>query len=99
MVGVEFHGPAALPVLKGLRDDGILATRAGDNVLRLLPPLVVPKRKVIPAARVPGGGARDGGSRLPVRCPPRGFTADGAEAREGGMRIWHTRFLSRPLVR
>ena len=32
--------------MKGLRERGILATRAGDNVLRLLPPLVV-KRKDI----------------------------------------------------
>jgi acetylornithine/succinyldiaminopimelate/putrescine aminotransferase len=33
-------------VLKGLREKGILATRAGDRVLRLLPPLIV-KRKDI----------------------------------------------------
>jgi acetylornithine/N-succinyldiaminopimelate aminotransferase len=40
MHGIEFFGPAA-PVVTGLRARGILATRAGDNVLRLLPPLVV----------------------------------------------------------
>jgi acetylornithine/N-succinyldiaminopimelate aminotransferase len=40
MYGVEFYGPAA-PVVAGLRARGILATKAGDNVLRLLPPLVV----------------------------------------------------------
>ena len=40
MHGIEFFGPAA-PVVSGLRARGILATRAGDNVLRLLPPLVV----------------------------------------------------------
>ena len=40
MVGVEFRGEAA-SVLKGLRAKGILATKAGDKVLRLLPPLVV----------------------------------------------------------
>jgi predicted acetylornithine/succinylornithine family transaminase len=40
MVGVEFHGPAA-PVLAGLRERGILATKAGERVLRLLPPLVI----------------------------------------------------------
>jgi acetylornithine/succinyldiaminopimelate/putrescine aminotransferase len=39
-VGVEFHGPAA-PVLAGLRERGILATKAGERVLRLLPPLVI----------------------------------------------------------
>jgi acetylornithine/N-succinyldiaminopimelate aminotransferase len=45
MIGIEFKGPAA-GVVKGLRDHGVLATRAGDNVLRLLPPLVI-KRKDI----------------------------------------------------
>jgi predicted acetylornithine/succinylornithine family transaminase len=40
MFGVEFKGPAG-PVVTGLRAHGILATRAGDNVLRLLPPLVI----------------------------------------------------------
>lgn len=40
MLGVELRTPAA-PVLEGLRERGVLATRAGDRVLRLLPPLVV----------------------------------------------------------
>ena len=40
MAGLEFTNPAE-PVLKALRERGILTTRAGDNVLRLLPPLVV----------------------------------------------------------
>jgi acetylornithine/N-succinyldiaminopimelate aminotransferase len=40
MLGVEFRGEAA-PVLKALRERGILATKAGDKVLRLLPPLVI----------------------------------------------------------
>ena len=40
MYGVEFTG-AAGPIVTALRARGILATRAGDNVLRLLPPLVV----------------------------------------------------------
>ncbi len=40
MVGIEFHGEAG-PVLKGLRGRGFLATKAGDKVMRLLPPLVV----------------------------------------------------------
>ena len=40
MVGVEFKGPAG-PVVKALRERGFLATKAGDKVLRLLPPLVV----------------------------------------------------------
>jgi predicted acetylornithine/succinylornithine family transaminase len=45
MIGVEFHGPAG-DVLKGLREDGILATKAGDKVLRLLPPLVVRRKEI-----------------------------------------------------
>ncbi len=40
MFGVELKGPAG-PALDALRARGILATKAGDNVLRLLPPLVV----------------------------------------------------------
>jgi acetylornithine/N-succinyldiaminopimelate aminotransferase len=40
MFGVEMHGPAG-PVVKALRARGILTIKAGDKVLRLLPPLVV----------------------------------------------------------
>jgi predicted acetylornithine/succinylornithine family transaminase len=40
MIGLELHGEAG-PVVKGLRERGFLATKAGDKVLRLLPPLVV----------------------------------------------------------
>ncbi len=40
MFGVELTGPAS-PIVAGLRARGILATKAGENVLRLLPPLVV----------------------------------------------------------
>jgi acetylornithine/N-succinyldiaminopimelate aminotransferase len=45
MVGVEFAGPAA-DVVRGLRERGVLATRAGENVLRLLPPLVVKPKDI-----------------------------------------------------
>ena len=45
MIGVEFRGEAA-PVLKGLKDKGILAVKAGDKVLRLLPPLVVKRAEI-----------------------------------------------------
>ena len=45
MVGVEFTGSAA-HILKELRSGGILATRAGDNVLRLLPPLIVKRSEI-----------------------------------------------------
>ena len=40
MIGIELAGPAA-PVVAGLREQGFLATRAGEKVLRLLPPLIV----------------------------------------------------------
>jgi predicted acetylornithine/succinylornithine family transaminase len=40
MFGIEFSHPAT-PIVEGLRARGILATKAGENVLRLLPPLVV----------------------------------------------------------
>ncbi len=45
MIGVEFRGEAG-PVLKALREKGILATKAGDKVLRLLPPLVVGPKEI-----------------------------------------------------
>jgi len=40
MLGVQLRGEAKA-VVKGLRERGILATKAGDDVLRLLPPLVI----------------------------------------------------------
>jgi acetylornithine/succinyldiaminopimelate/putrescine aminotransferase len=45
MIGVEFKGEAAA-VLKGLRERNILATKAGDKVLRLLPPLVISRAEI-----------------------------------------------------
>jgi acetylornithine/N-succinyldiaminopimelate aminotransferase len=45
IVGVELRGSAG-PVVKGLREHGILATKAGDNVLRLLPPLVIKQKDI-----------------------------------------------------
>jgi predicted acetylornithine/succinylornithine family transaminase len=45
MVGVELKGEASA-VLKALRERGMLATKAGDRVLRLLPPLVVTRKDI-----------------------------------------------------
>lgn len=45
MVGIELQA-AALPVVKALREKGILVTRAGDTVVRLLPPLVVRRKEI-----------------------------------------------------
>ena len=50
MIGVEFSGEAG-PVLKGLARTDVLATKAGDKVLRLLPPLVIGTQG---DSRVPG---------------------------------------------
>ena len=58
MIGVEFRGEAA-PVLKGLKEKGILAVKAGDKVLRLLPPLVVKRGEIRQLARRPRRGAGD----------------------------------------
>jgi acetylornithine/N-succinyldiaminopimelate aminotransferase len=45
MLGVELQGLAA-PVVAGLRERNVLATRAGERVLRLLPPLVIKPAEV-----------------------------------------------------
>jgi acetylornithine/N-succinyldiaminopimelate aminotransferase len=45
MIGIEFRGEAG-EVLKGLRARDVLATKAGDTVLRLLPPLVISPRDI-----------------------------------------------------
>jgi acetylornithine/N-succinyldiaminopimelate aminotransferase len=40
MLGVELDGEAG-PVVKALRENGVLTTKAGERVVRLLPPLVI----------------------------------------------------------
>ena len=45
MVGVELHGPAG-DLVKALREAGILAVKAGDFVLRLLPPLTIKRSEI-----------------------------------------------------
>jgi acetylornithine/N-succinyldiaminopimelate aminotransferase len=45
MQGVEFKGDATV-VVKGLKEKGILAIKAGDKVLRLLPPLVIKSSEI-----------------------------------------------------
>lgn len=45
MIGVELKGQSG-PVVKGLRERGVLATKAGDNVLRLLPPLIIKRSEI-----------------------------------------------------
>jgi predicted acetylornithine/succinylornithine family transaminase len=64
MVGVELHGDAG-PVVKGLRERDVLATKAGDKVLRLLPPLVV-TRADIKAFLAALEAVLEGGAGVPV---------------------------------
>ncbi len=42
MIGIELRGKAA-PVLQALQEEGVLAIGGGSSVVRLLPPLVIPK--------------------------------------------------------
>jgi predicted acetylornithine/succinylornithine family transaminase len=74
MVGVEFTGPAA-EVVRGLRERGVLATRAGESVLRLLPPLVVKPKEIREFLQVLEAVLATGAGR-PAPAP--------AEARTGG---------------
>jgi acetylornithine/succinyldiaminopimelate/putrescine aminotransferase len=45
MIGIELRGEAG-PALKALKERGVLVTKAGDNVLRLLPPLVISRKEI-----------------------------------------------------
>jgi acetylornithine/N-succinyldiaminopimelate aminotransferase len=45
MYGLQLRG-AAGPVIQALRSKGILATKAGDDVVRMLPPLVVKRGEI-----------------------------------------------------
>ncbi len=51
MVGVELDRPAK-PVLAQCRERGLLATAAGDHVVRLLPPLIVTPSEVEAAVEI-----------------------------------------------
>ncbi len=45
MLGIETVGPAA-PLMTGLKERGILTVKAGERVLRLVPPLVVKRSEL-----------------------------------------------------
>lgn len=51
MIGVQFDKPAA-PLVKALMDRGIIANATADNVLRLVPPLNIPKNDLNTALKV-----------------------------------------------
>jgi acetylornithine/N-succinyldiaminopimelate aminotransferase len=65
MIGVEFMGPAE-GIVQGLRERGILATRAGDDVLRLLPPMVIKRREIETFLEALDGVLAAGAGRRPV---------------------------------
>jgi acetylornithine/N-succinyldiaminopimelate aminotransferase len=73
MVGVEMKGPAG-PVVQALRERGFLATKAGDTVLRLLPPLVVKPAEVKQFL-----AALDDVLRQPTAAPPNDVRTAGEE--------------------
>src|SRR4029079_7879944 len=75
MVGSELEA-SALPVVKALREKGILVTRAGDNVVRLLPPLVV-KRKDIRQLLEAVHAVVTAGAGAAPKAPPAAVAAEG----------------------
>jgi predicted acetylornithine/succinylornithine family transaminase len=45
MAGLELF-ESATPLVKALRERGVLATKAGERVLRMLPPLIIKRREI-----------------------------------------------------
>jgi predicted acetylornithine/succinylornithine family transaminase len=79
MVGVELQA-SAIPVVKGLREKGILVTRAGDNVVRLLPPLVVKRKEIRELLVALDEVLATGAGAAPAPPPMRAEGAGGAVA-------------------
>jgi predicted acetylornithine/succinylornithine family transaminase len=77
MIGIEMHGPAA-EVARGLRERGILATRAGDTVLRLLPPLNVKRKEIAEFLEAFERVLETGAGQAPAAEKPSDKPADGA---------------------
>ncbi len=76
MVGIELEA-AALPVVKALREKGILVTRAGDNVVRLLPPLVVRRKEIRRLLRALDEVLATGCGAAPAPPPPPAAVVEG----------------------
>ncbi len=51
LVGVELRQPAA-PVIAAAREKGLIVISAGENVLRLAPPLIVTKSEIDTAVAI-----------------------------------------------
>ena len=54
MIGVEFKGKVA-PIVRALRDAGVLSINAGATVIRFVPPLIITKDEVDEVVRRLGG--------------------------------------------
>lgn len=53
MVGVEFSEPVA-PLITAARDKGLIIINAGDNVIRLCPPLIISREQIETAVAILG---------------------------------------------
>ncbi len=51
LVGIEFSVPVR-PLMQAARDEGLLIINAGDNVIRLCPPLIISKEQVDEAVAI-----------------------------------------------
>ena len=51
MWGIEFNVPVA-PIVAAAFDKGLLVTSAGENVIRLLPPLVISDEEIAEAVAI-----------------------------------------------
>jgi predicted acetylornithine/succinylornithine family transaminase len=79
MVGIELQ-TSALPVVKALREKGILVTRAGDNVVRLLPPLVVKRKDIRQFLEALDEVLATGAGAAPASPPPAAIVEGGGGA-------------------
>jgi acetylornithine/N-succinyldiaminopimelate aminotransferase len=76
--GLGLMDGAAAEVVSGLRSQGVLATRAGDHVLRLLPPLTVKRKEIAEFLGILDGVLATGAGAAAARTPSEG--AGGAVA-------------------
>ena len=51
LIGIEFEMPVA-PLLNAARENGLLVISAGDNILRLCPPLIVTRQQIETAVQI-----------------------------------------------
>ena len=51
MLGVKFNSPVS-EIVSLLQENGLLTVPAGDNVMRLLPPLIINEAEIIQACKI-----------------------------------------------